>query len=124
MKKILLTLVLIVPLSGCANIGPAWDVLTGSVASTAPVTVGDAEKALTIAHLALNDLAPIIIEAAHNGTLHGTNATSVKSWYDQADNLLHTADALDVVANAQGVMDKVNAANALIVQIHPLVPGS
>ena len=107
-------------LGGCSTIGPAIGVLTGSVATTAPVTVATAEKALTVAHLALNTVGQDIIAATQSGLLHGTNASTVKGWYDSADEDLKAADQLDNVANATGVMDKVTAADSLISQIHTL----
>ena len=108
---------------GCANIVPAFDVLTGSVATSAPVTTAQAEKVLTVAHLALKAAGQDIIAAAQAGTLHGTNATLVKTWYDKADDTLKAADQLDAVANAQGVVDKVAAVNTLLTDIHAIVPG-
>lgn len=123
MKKIL-ALVLIVPLlGGCANLGAAFSVATGSVATVAPVTTADAEKALTVAHLALNAVAENILTATHSGVLHGTNASTVKVWYDKADDALKAADQADRLANAEGVMAKVNEAETLITQIQTLVKG-
>lgn len=109
-------------LGGCANVGPAFDVLTGSVATTAPVTIGEAEKVLTVAHLAYNTVSENIITATTLGTLHGTNAATVKLWYDKAGDALLAADQLDKVANAQGVMDKVSTINTLLAQIASIVP--
>lgn len=122
MKKhiIALTFITALSLGGCANLGPAFSVLTGSLATTAPTTIATAEKALTVAHLALNTIGQDIIAATNSGVLHGANATTVKSYYDTADDDLKAADQLDTLANAQGVMDKVTAADALIAQIHPL----
>jgi hypothetical protein len=122
--KFRFALIIAAPLlfGGCANIVPAFDVLTGSIATQAPVTVATAEKALTVAHLALNTIGTDIIAATNSGVLHGANATVVKGYYDTADDDLKAADQLDAVANATGVMDKVNAADALIAMIHPLAP--
>lgn len=123
MKKILLATTLAVSLGGCSTIGPAFQVLTGgSVATQAPATVATAEKALTVAHLALNTIGEDIIAATHSGVLHGPTAVSVKEYYDKADDGLKAADQLDKAANAQGVVDKVNAVDTLIAQIHSLVP--
>lgn len=106
---------------GCSSLGPAFGVLTGSVATQAPATTADAEKALTVTHLALNTVAENILTATKNGTLHGTLATQVKGWYDAADDGLKAADQLDVIANAPGVMAKVDSVTTLITQIQSIV---
>jgi len=110
--------------SGCTNLSAAFSALTGSVATVAPATTATAEQGLTVAHLALNTVAVDILAATKAGVLHGPTATTVKTYYDTADDALKAADQLDVVANATGVMDKVNAADALIAQIHTLVPSA
>lgn len=126
-RRPILALFLALPLlGGCTGttLGNAVGVLTGSVATQAPATTADAEKALTVAHLALNTLAVDLITAAKpGGVLHGTNATTARAWYDKADDTLKAADQLDTVANAQGIMDKVNEADTLIGQINTLIHG-
>jgi len=132
MRKIIAATALAVSLSlgGCANVGPALDVLTGSVATTAPVTTAQAEKVLTVTHLALNTISVNILAATdscvkhHDNScpLHGDNAATAKIMYDTADDSLKAADQIDAVANAQGVIDKVNAAETLIAQINNLIP--
>lgn len=116
-----LALVALIPLGGCANVEGALGVITGSVATQAPVTTADAEKGLTVAHLALNTVAQNILKATASGALHGTNAATVKTWFDQADGILQAADQLDIVANAQGISDKVASAETLIAQITSIV---
>ena len=133
MKRLATALALAATLAfagGCANIGPAYDVLTGSVAQSAPVTTAQAEKVLTVAHLALNTISVNILAATdscvkhHDNScaLHGDNAATAKIMYDTASDALTAADQIDAVANAQGVIDKVDAAETLIAQINKLVP--
>lgn len=123
MRKIVIALVLagVVGTSGCGSVLGALNVLKGSVATQVPATTADAEKGLTVTHLALNAIAENILTATKNGTLHGPAAATVKAYYDQADDALKAADQLDVVANAQGVMDKVTSAQTLIGMITALV---
>lgn len=122
--KAFLAIALAAPLlSGCGDIGAAVGVATGSVATVAPATTADAEKALTVAHLALNAVAENILSAAHSGLLHGKDATTVKTYFDQAADSLAAADQADKLANAEGVMSKVNEAESLIAQIQTIVKG-
>lgn len=122
MRKALFAIAVCIPLlGGCTSFVPALGVLTGSVSTQAPATTADAEKALTIAHLALNTVAENILDAIKKGTLHGTNAATVRVWYDSADDGLRAADQLDVVANAPGVLAKVDSVTTLITQIQSIV---
>jgi hypothetical protein len=123
MRRALLALVLLVPLGGCQNLSTAFQVATGSVATVAPVTISDAEKGLTVAHLALNAVAENILTATHNGTLHGTLAGEVKTLFDKADDALKAADQADSLANAPGITAKVKEATDLIATIQNLVKG-
>ncbi len=121
-RKTYFAVILALPLlGGCSSVAPALGVLTGSVATQAPATTADAEKALTVAHLALNAVSENILTATKSGALHGTNAATVKVWYDKASDGLQAADQLDVVANAPGVMAKVDSVTTLIAQIQTLV---
>lgn len=122
MKRNILALALIIPLSGCAQLSGALQVATGSVATVAPATVADAEKALTVAHLAYNAVSLNLLDATKSGLLHGTNAATAKVYYDQAGDALAAADQLDKLANANGVLAKINEAEALIVKIKGLIP--
>ncbi len=112
-------------LVGCTTLQNVAGALTGgSVVSAAPATVADAEKGLTLAHLAYQGVSYGIQDAITTGYLHGTSAAQVKVWYDQAKVGLDAADAADAAANAQGVVDKVNAVNDLLTKIAPLLPAT
>jgi len=104
------------PLGGCSS-------LAGTTAA-ATTTLGDAEKGLTLAHLAYQGIGIALENAARSGVLHGADAASAKALYDKAGTALATADAADALANAQGVADAVADANALIGQIHALIPSA
>ena len=107
-------------LSGCETV----TALIGghSIAEQAPAAALDAEKALTIANLAYQGIGLELKDAAERGMIHGENAATAKVWYDQAGDTLLTAHQLNAVANAQGVMDAVSKAQALIFQIKSLIP--
>ncbi|HXC56116.1 MAG TPA: hypothetical protein VNU97_12535 [Rhizomicrobium sp.] len=80
----------------------------------------DAEKALAVAHLAYQAAGVSMQAAAQSGALHGVDAASAKALFDRAGALLDTADQADALANAQGVLDAVAGADALLVQIKTL----
>jgi hypothetical protein len=105
------------PLGGCSS-------LAGTSTTTAPDTLADAEKGLTLAHLTYQGIGLALQNAAGSGALHGADAARAETLYDQAGTALATADAADTLANAQGVSDAVADANALITQIHTLIPTS
>lgn len=124
MRRNILALALVIPLlGGCSSLGAVVGVTSGSVATVAPQTVADAEKALTVAHLAYNAVSLNLLDATKSGLLHGTNAATAKVYYDQAGAALDAADAADRLTNAQGIMAKVTEAEGLIVQIQTLVKG-
>ena len=106
------------PLGGCSSLAGT------STTTTASDTLADAEKGLTLAHLAYQAIGLALQNAAQSGALHGADAASAQALYDQAGTALATADAADALANAQGVSDAVADANALITQIHTLIPTS
>ncbi len=109
-----------VSLGACSTIAP---LLAGqSLAQQAPQTAADAEKALTIAHLAYQAIGVSLQDAAQSGALHGANAATAKALYDKAGALLDTADQADALADAQSVFAAVAEASALIAQIKSLIP--
>ena len=106
------------PLGGCSGLAGT------TTTATTTSTLADAEKDLTLAHLAYQGIGIALQNAAESGALHGADAASAKALYDQAGTALATADAADGLANAQGVADAVAGANALIGQIHALIPSA
>lgn len=94
---------------------------TPSVADAAPVTVANAEKGLTIAHLAYNGLSATILTATQTGLLKGANAATVKVYYDKARDALAAADAADKALNTQGIMAAAQAAQDAIAQASAIV---
>ncbi|MEI9995685.1 MAG: hypothetical protein WDM91_13905 [Rhizomicrobium sp.] len=118
MRRLALTLAAalsLAPLAACSTLSP-------DAAQTAPQALADAEKALTLAHLAYQGIGVALKDAAASGALHGADAATARTLYDQAGAILDVADQADAAANAQGVLDAVAAAAALIVQLHALVP--
>lgn len=114
MKRFLAALVLIIPLSGCNTLA---HVIGGdSIADTAPATVAEAEKALTLAHLAYDGLGDTLKATATSGVLHGPAAATAKTYYDKAGDALLLADQADATANAKGIMDAISSADTAILQ--------
>jgi hypothetical protein len=107
-------------LCGCTTV---QSLLGGSsVAATAPDATEDAEKALTIAHLAYQAVGVTLAQAAQSGVLVGADAASAQALYDKAGAALDVADQADAAANAQGVLAAAAEAQALIAQIDALIP--
>lgn len=110
--SIVLMLALSSPLASCN---------TPSISQAAPVTVANAEKGLTIAHLAYNGLSATILTATQTGLLKGQNAATVKAYYDKARDALAAADAADKALNTQGIIAAVLAAQDAIAQASNIV---
>jgi 1,2-phenylacetyl-CoA epoxidase PaaB subunit len=109
-----------VSLGACSTVAPL--LMGESFAHQAPQSAADAEKALTIAHLAYQAIGVSLQDVAQSGALHGANAATARALYDKAGTLLDTADQADALANAQGVFAAVGEASALIAQIKSLIP--
>lgn len=118
-------------LSGCDTVKAVatagYDVVTGqSIAQVAPTTLADAEKALTLAHNAVNYVSLELIYNANtppqggSGLLHGQAAADAKVIYDKAVAYLAIADKADAVANTQGILDAVGSAQDLVTQFNAL----
>jgi len=122
LKSLALASVVATSLGGCQTVA---SLLTGqSVAQVAPTTIADAEKALTIAHLAYQALGETLKSGADSGILHGPNAATAKSYYDKAGDYLDVADKADAAANAQGIFSAVASAESFITQAKALVPST
>jgi len=120
MKRAILVLALCAPLMA----GTGCSVLQGQSPAQAAGQVSiDAEKALTIAHLAYNALGTQLIAAANSGVLHGADAAKAKSLYDQAGDALKLADSADKAANQTNLVNAVLQANGLIAQAQTLLVG-
>jgi hypothetical protein len=85
-----------------------------------PATLQDAEKALTVAHLAYQAAGTALDEAARSGALHGADAAGAQALYDKAGDALDLADKADAAANADGVVEEVAAVQALIADLDKL----
>jgi hypothetical protein len=83
--------------------------------------LADAEKSLTIAHLAYNGIGTALKSAADSGALRGANAATAKSWYDKAGDSLKAADAADVAANAPNINAAIAAATDAITQANAII---
>lgn len=112
---ILAALIAAAPLAACSSL------LGGSVAQSAPQTVADAEKALTIAHLAYQGIGLALEDAAASGALHGADAAKAQALFDKAGAALDVADTADAAANADGILAAVADADTLIAALHTLV---
>jgi len=107
-------------LAGCSTF---TSLLEGSsVAQSAPTQTENAEKALTIAHLAYQAVGRSLEQAAQSGALHGADAATAQALFDKAGAALDIADQADAAANAQGVLAAVADAQAAIADIDTLIP--
>ncbi|MEI9932807.1 MAG: short-chain fatty acyl-CoA regulator family protein [Rhizomicrobium sp.] len=73
-------------------------------------TLTDAEKALTVAHLAYQGAGVALEQAAQSGALIGANAAAAEALYDKAGTALDAADAADETANAADILSAVTDA--------------
>lgn len=92
----------------------------GGCSLTRAETLEDAEKALTVAHLAYQAAGVALEEAARNGGLHGDDAARAQALYDKAGAALDLADRADAAANADGVLAQAVAAQAALADIAAL----
>ncbi|HWA91801.1 MAG TPA: hypothetical protein VG889_17315 [Rhizomicrobium sp.] len=92
----------------------------GGCSFTDAATLQDAEKALTIAHLAYQAAGVALEDAAKSGALHGDDAAKAQALYDKAGDALVLADEADAAANADGVLEEAAAAQALIADLDKL----
>lgn len=107
-----LALVLTTPIvSGCQQLT--------SVTSSQNIT--EAEKALTVAHLAYNSLGTIILDATKTGVLKGSTAAQVKVYYDKAGDALLVADKADKAANATDLANAIASAQDAIASASTLI---
>lgn len=106
-------------LCGCSTFS---SLLAGeSIAQAAPVTMTDAEKALTVAHLAYQAAGAALEQAAQSGALTGVNAAKAQALYDKAGTALDIADQADAAANAQDILSAVADAQAAITSLNTLI---
>lgn len=125
MRKYLLALVLATPLlmgaEGCTSVKSP---LSGTaVSANSPESFAQAEKALTIAHLAYNTLGTQLISAANTGLLKGQDAATAKTYYDKAGDALRVADAADKASNEVDLLTAINIANGAIADAQSLLGG-
>jgi hypothetical protein len=92
----------------------------GGCALTQADTLQDAEKALTLAHLTYQAAGVALEDAAQSGALHGEDAAEAQALYDKAGDALDLADKADAAANADGVLEEVAAAQAVIAELDKL----
>lgn len=109
-------------LTGCGGVS-SCGVLTGqqTVADQAPDAALAAEKSLTVAHLALEQVGDTLIELSMSGVLKGESAANAKRWYDRADDALKSADTLDKAANTAGVVAAIRIAEDALFQANAIV---
>jgi len=104
------------PLGACASL-PGF---AGTPAQT--TATADAQKALTLAHLAYQGIGEALRNAALSGALHGPAAAEAKALYDKAGAALDAADTAQAAADAPDMLSAIAEANALIAQLHTLIP--
>jgi hypothetical protein len=103
-------------LGGCGTFSTLFG---GSAAYAATLT--DAEKALTVAHLAYQGAGVALEQAAQSGALTGANADRAQALYDKAGAALDVADAADQTANAADILSAVEDAEMAISSLNTLI---
>jgi len=103
-------------LGGCATFTSLFG---GSAANAA--TLSDAEKALTVAHLAYQGAGIALEQAAQSGALTRANAVKAEALYDKAGAALDVADAADEAANASDILSAVADAETAISSLNTLI---
>jgi hypothetical protein len=106
-------------LGGCSSLQSLWD--GPGTAQAAPGALMDAEKALTVAHLAYQAIGVSLEQAAQSGALAGDDAANARALFDKAGTALDIADAADEAANAEGVFAAVADAEAAISSINAII---
>jgi hypothetical protein len=97
-------------LGGCSSVPSPLDT---SVAQAAPTATADAEKALTVAHLAYQAVGISLEQATQSGLLTGADAAKAQALFDEAGTALDIADQADAAANAPGVLAAIADAQTL-----------
>lgn len=110
-----LALTIAVPLGGCQYLCPSCSVSTAN-----PDAMTAAKKALTAAHTLHGTAADVAVALVNSGVLHGSTASTVKTYLDQSENALLLADSAVSAGDATGVSDKVGDAITLINQAEAL----
>ncbi|MBV8977074.1 MAG: hypothetical protein JO261_02510 [Alphaproteobacteria bacterium] len=107
-------------LGGCSTVTSLFE--GSSIAAAQPSQIADAEKALSIAHLAYQAVGNTLANAAASGLLEGADAAKAQALYDKAGAALDAADKADDAANAPGVLAAVADAQTAIAAIDSLIP--
>jgi len=121
-KKLALVALLVcaLPLASCADKGVP--IVNGqTVSQSAPEVFINAEKALTVAHLAYNAISGQILQATQAGILKGSTATEVKNIYDKAGDALNVADTADRAGNTTNLLAAIQDANSAIAQVKSMI---
>lgn len=121
MKRIaLVLLVCCVPLASCQQADTP--IVNGSsVADTSPEVFANAQKGLTVAHLAYNAIGSQILQATSSGLLKGNAAAQVKVVYDKAGDALNIADTAERAGNTTNLLHAIQEANSAISQAKSLL---
>lgn len=85
-----------------------------------PQSLSDAEKALTVAHIAYNAVGSELLTLSANGTLHGTAAAQAKIAYDKAGLALDAGDSADRAGSATDLYTAVTEAQTAIAQVQSI----
>lgn len=122
MKRLILSVFLVMSLSGCEAVGGDTPLINGqSVASVNPKVSLEAQKILIATHQAYNALGQLLIDNAHNGLIHGQTAANAKKLYDKAGDSLLLADAAESASNEANLFSAVSDAKSLITQAKTLL---
>lgn len=118
-RALAIALVCSLPLAACNGNPP---LLNGSsIAQSAPEVFANAQKSLTVTHLAYDAIGRQILSATQSGLLKGENAATVQVVYRKAKGALDIADTAERVGNTTNLLQAIQEANSAITQVKNLV---
>lgn len=113
----LIALLILTPVSACAQLQKLGTAASGTVTQVAPDTVASVKRALTAAHDLHRGIADFLTIAATTNLCHATCASQAQKWLDQSETALTDADKLLALGDTPGVEAKITLATSLIGQI-------
>ena len=119
LKFLAVGLICALPLTACGGKTPFLN--GSSVSETAPEAFANAQKGLTVGHLAYAAISNQINTAIAQGLLKGENAATVQVHYRKAKAALDLADTAERLGNTADLIAAVREANSAIAQAKSLV---
>lgn len=110
------------PLAACDTVSHWFGSAAGTTTQQVDVVMNMAKKGMTAAHDAHGFAADLSVGFVHTGALHGTSAARVSNLLTQSAAVLKVGDRAISLGDAQGALDAIDKANALVAEIRTLFP--